>query len=221
MIRPRIALIHATPVAVDPIKQALAIGWPHAEAVNILDDSLSPDRASMSDLSEEMIERIVSLARYAGQIGSDGVLFTCSAFGPAIEQAASMLDVPVLKPNEAMFEAALGRGDNIAMIATFKPAQASMEAEFREEAARRSPNARLTTRVVEPAMEALRAGDATTHNRLVAEAAREMSAFDAIVLAHFSTARAAEAVRAATPVPVLTSPEAAVDKLQRLIGPTD
>ena len=109
MSRPRIALIHATPVAIDPIKQALAAAWPDAEPVNILDDSLSPDRASMGELSDEMIERIVALARYARKIGANGVLFTCSAFGPAIEQAASVLDVPVLKPNEAMFEAALLR----------------------------------------------------------------------------------------------------------------
>ena len=203
----------------EPIKQALAAAWPDAEAVNILDDSLSPDRAAMGDLSDEMTDRIVGLARYARQIGSDGVLFTCSAFGPAIAQAARLLDVPVLKPNEAMFEAALGRGSNIAMIATFKPAQASMEAEFSDEARRLSPDARLTTRVVEPAMEALRAGDADTHNRLVAETARAMSGYDAVVLAHFSTARAAAAVRAATPVPVLTSPDAAVDKLKRLVAP--
>ena len=92
-----------------------------------------------------------------------------------------------------------------------------MEAEFAEEARRVAPGARLSTQVVEPAMTALRAGDAATHNRLVAEAAARMPAVDAIVLAHFSTARAAQAVRAVTPVPVLTSPDAAVAKLKRLI----
>jgi Asp/Glu/hydantoin racemase len=218
MSRPRIALIHATPVAIDPIRDALAAGWPDAEPVNILDDGLSLDRAATDDLTEALTERIVSLARYARRSGADGVLFTCSAFGPAIERAAGALDIPVLKPNEAMFEAALERGANIGMIATFQPAKASMEAEFAEEARRVAPGARLTTRVVEPAMTALRAGDAATHNRLVAAAAAGMPAFDAIVLAHFSTARAAQAVRAVTDVPVLTSPDAAVAKLKRLIA---
>jgi aspartate/glutamate racemase len=218
MSRPRIALIHATPVAVDPIRDALAAGWPDAEPVNILDDSLSPDRAATPDLTDALTDRIVSLAHYARRIGANGVLFTCSAFGPAIEQAARALDIPVLKPSEAMFEAALERGANIGMIATFQPARASMEAEFAEEARRVVPAARLTTRVVEPAMTALRAGDAATHNRLVAEAAASIPACDAIVLAHFSTARAAQAVRAVTRVPVLTSPDAAVTKLKRLIA---
>jgi hypothetical protein len=219
MPRPRISLIHATLVAADPIHHAFAAGWPEAEPVNILDDSLSTDRAAMDDLTDGMTARIVFLARYARGIGSRGVLFTCSAFGPAIGRAADELDIPVLKPNEAMFEAALDRGSNIGMIATFPPAKASMEAEFAEEARRRECNARLTTVMVEPAMTALRAGDAATHNRLVAEAAASMTACDAIVLAQFSTARAAGAARSMTRIPVLTSPDTAVAKLKSLIAP--
>jgi aspartate/glutamate racemase len=92
-----------------------------------------------------------------------------------------------------------------------------MEAEFADEARRAASKARLTTRVVEPAMTALRAGDAEGHNRLVAEAARDLAKYDAIVLAHFSTSRAAGAVRTVTTVPVLTSPDAAVAKLKNLI----
>jgi aspartate/glutamate racemase len=219
MPRPRIALIHATPVAVDPVKDALAADWPEAEPVNILDDSLSVDRAAAAGITDEVSDRILDLARYARRIGADGILFTCSAFGTAIERAANLLDVPVLKPNEAMFEAAITRGGRTAMIATFKPSQATMEAEFAEEAGRLAPGARLETVVVEPAMAALRAGDAETHNRLVADAAQGLTGFDTIVLAHFSTARAAKAVRAVTAIPVLTSPDAAVSKLRRLIAP--
>jgi aspartate/glutamate racemase len=217
MSRPRIVLIHATPVAIDPIKAAFAADWPDAEPLNLMDDSLSPDRAAAGCISDELNERIVDLARYARRIGADGVLFTCSAFGSAIERAAGLLNIPVLKPNEAMFEAAIARGGRTAMIATFAPARATMEAEFAEEAERLASQAQLETVVVEPAMTALRSGDAETHNRLVAETARELDGFDTIVLAHFSTARAARSVRAVTRIPVLTSPDAAVSKLKRLI----
>jgi hypothetical protein len=148
----------------------------------------------------------------------DGILFTCSAFGTAIETAAAQLDVPVLKPNEAMFEVAIGSGRNHAMIATFAPALATMEAEFAEEAGRLASDATLTSFVVEAAMTALRGGDAETHNSLVAHKARQLAGFDTILLAHFSTSRAAAAVRAIVDVPVLTSPEAAVAKLRRLIS---
>jgi aspartate/glutamate racemase len=217
MTSPRIALIHATPVAIEPIRDALLSGWPEADVVNILEDSLSPDRASSKELTPELCERISDLGRYARKIGSDGILFTCSAFGAAIEQTAASLDIPVLKPNEAMFEEAIKAGRNNAMIATFAPAKAGMEAEFAEEAARLDPHARLTSYVVEQAMTALRTGDVDTHNRLIAEQAAALEGYDAIVLAHFSTARAAAAVREAVSIPVLTSPDAAVRKLRRLL----
>jgi hypothetical protein len=38
---PRIALIHATPVAVEPINTAFKRLWPLAETTDLLDDSLA------------------------------------------------------------------------------------------------------------------------------------------------------------------------------------
>lgn len=215
---PRITLVHATPIAMEPIRLAFAASWPEADVVNLLEDSLSPDRARQGDITDALTARIAALTRYASQIGSDAVLFTCSAFGTAIEQAATTVDIPVLKPNEAMFEAAIRRGGRTAMLYTFPPARAGMELEFREEAARMDPGAVLESILVQGAIEAVRAGDGEAHNRLVAEAAAGLEGFDSIVLAHFSTARALPAVRAVTDIPVLSSPDAAIDKLKRLLG---
>jgi Asp/Glu/hydantoin racemase len=215
---PRIVLIHAVAVAMGPIAEAFARDWPAARLVNLLEDSLSPDRARDAELSPAMTARILDLCRYARSTGADAVLYTCSAFGPAIEAAARETSIPVLKPNEAMFEAALAHGARIGMLATFPPSVATMEAEFREEAARTRADARLETILVELALDALKAGDAPAHNALVAARAPELAASDAIVLAHFSTSRAAEAVRARVARPVLTSPDAAVAKLKRLLA---
>ena len=216
--RQRIVLLHATPVAVDPVKAAFAELWPEPELVNLLDDSLSPDRAKTPDLTEALVERFVAFGRYGYSTGADAILVTCSAFGPAIEQMAAELPIPVLKPNEAMFHAAVAQGSNIAMVATFRPAVVTMEAEFDEYVAQSGANAKLTTIVVEPAMTALRAGDAETHNRLIAEQAEALAGFDTIMLAHFSTSRAQPALSARIDVPVLSAPGAAVLRLRELIG---
>ena len=213
----RIALIHAVTVAIDPVRDAFAELWPEAATVNILDDSLSPDRARDADLTPEMHRRIGELGRYALGIGAEGVLYTCSAFGPAIEAFAGMAGPPVLRPNEAMFAEALAAGRRIGMLATFGPSVASMETEFRAAAAGR--DAAIETVLVEDAMAALRRGDSEAHDRLLAEAAPRLSGCDAVMLAQFSTSRARPAGEAALECPVLTAPGAAVSALRRRLTP--
>ncbi len=117
-----------------------------------------------------------------------------------------------------MFDEALATGRRIAMLATFPPSVAGMEAEFRAQAG--ASGAALTTVCAPDAMTAARRGDMATHNALLAEAARRMDAqgFDAVMLAQFSMAPACEAVQAAVRCPVLTSPGSAVRKLRRLLS---
>lgn len=212
---PRIALIHATPAAVEPIVAAFAASWPAAELVNILDDSLSKDRARDGALSPAMIQRFDTLADYALSLGAEGILFTCSAFGPAIEQVASRLSVPVLKPNEAMFAEALATGQRINMLATFAPSIASMEEEFKGEAAKAGVKATLRSVFVPGALDALQAGRQEEHVTRIVDIARVLNDCDAIVLAQFSMAPAAAALGPLVSVPILTSPSSAVAMLKR------
>lgn len=216
---PRIALIHATPAAVDPIVEEFAAAWPTAELVNILDDSLSKDRARDGRLTAAMERRFDVLADYGLSLGADAILFTCSAFGPAIERVASRLAVPVLKPNEAMFAEALTSGRRIGMLATFAPSIASMEEEFQADAARAGATVELRTLLVPGALEALSAGRPDEHAQRIVEAVRALDECDAIMLAQFSMAPVAAALRQVVTRPVLTSPASAVAKLKdRLQG---
>jgi Asp/Glu/hydantoin racemase len=214
---PRIALIHAVTVAMAPVHDAFRRMWPEAECVDILDTSLSRDREREGRLTEKMTGRFLLLAKYAEDNGADGILFTCSAFGEAIEAAAEKVRIPVLKPNEAMFAAALAAGKRLGMLATFEPSVAGMEAEFRDIAGAAGSSAALDSYCVAGAMAALQSGDGATHDRLLVEAAPRFADRDAVLLAHFSTSRAAEAVQAALKCPVLTAPGAAVAALKRQI----
>jgi len=214
----RIALIHAVTVAMEPVAEAFRLLWPEAQCCNILDDSLSLDRERDGVLTEAMRRRILVLAEYGAAIGADGILFTCSAFGEAIEAAAARLAIPVLKPNEAMFEASLATGGHIGMLATFAPSVGSMESEFREMAATNGKRAAIETYCVPGAMAALKAGEGAEHDQLIAQAAPRFADCDTVLLAHFSTARAARAVSAIIDRPVLTSPGSAVVKLKAILS---
>lgn len=207
----RITLIHALKHSIAPIEVAFGRLWPDASLMNLLDDSLSRDLARDGALTPGMTERFLSLGRYARGTGADGILFTCSAFGPCIEAVARELaPIPVLKPNEAMIEDAVAMGGRIGLLATFGPTLESMPPEF-------PAGTRIERSLADGALAALDRGDAAEHDRLAAAAAERIKACDVIALAQFSLARAADAVHAATGRPVLTTPDSAVRKLKRLL----
>lgn len=220
MAQPRIALVHATPVAIEPIVTAFREMWPEARITNLLEDSLSADLAAEGRLDAKMIERFVSLARYARGCGADAILFTCSAFGPAIEAAQRALDIPVLKPNEAMLEEALAAGARIGLLATFVPSIPALKAELEQMARRKGLTIEVLTHTLPDALAALHAGRADEHDRLIAEAAESLGACDALILGQFSMASAARLIPARTGRKVLTSPAAAVTQLRRLLHHT-
>ena len=217
----RIALIHATALAVEPIAAAFGRHWPQARRMNLLDDSLSVDRAEAGELTPAMTRRFVDLARYARRAGCDAILFTCSAFGPAIEAAAAAVDVPTLKPNEAMFDEALARcpaaGGMLGLIATFEPSLAPMAAELMDKARQRGARVELRTAFAPEAMQDLAEGRAQQHHQKIAVAARALRDCDVVMLAQFSMAAAVPAVQAELSGPVLSSPDCAVLALRKRI----
>jgi hypothetical protein len=213
----RIALIHATPVAMPPVSDAFQQGWPEAETLNLLDDALSRDLARSGKLDATMMQRIASLAAYAVSTGIDGILYTCSAFGEAIAAVQRQAKFPVLKPNAAMFEQAIQSGARVGLLATFEPSVPSMRQEFVDMATAQGTPMTLETACAPDAMAALAAGDAATHDRLIAEAAPQLASCEIVMLAQFSMARALPAVQQVIGGTVLTSPASAVAKLKAVL----
>jgi Asp/Glu/hydantoin racemase len=210
----RIALIHAVRLAVPPVEDAFQRHWPQAERINLLDDALSVDRDRAGALSAELAARISALADYAVSAGAAGILYTCSAFGAAIDAVKARLRIPVLKPNEAMFAEALARGPRLGLLATFPASVGSMAQELEALA----PGAALETACVPQALAALQAGDGAQHDALLAAVAPRLGHCDALMLAQFSTARARDAVAKAVRCPVLASPESAVLAMRAALG---
>lgn len=213
---PRIVLIHATRLAIEPIEAAFSTQWPEAEAISILEEALSIDRSRSDFLGPDFFTRIGWLTDYGEKLGARGILFTCSSFTSAIEHAATLAKVPVLKPNEAMFEDAMDFEGPIALVHTFAPAAAGMVEEFHSQ--RGDLQVDMQAVFCEGALSALSAGDAEGHDRLIAECVAGLGRFKAIAFAQFSMARAAALSRKRTEVPILTSPESAVEKMKSRVG---
>ena len=212
---PRIALIHALSHSVDPINAVMASEWPEAVRMNLLDDSLSADLASSGrGLDETMHKRFQDLADYAVSTGAEGILFTCSAFGPCIEAVARRYPhIPVLKPNEAMIADAENATGPVGLIATFGPTLESMPAEF-------PATVDVRFALATGALDALNRGDAQRHDELIAEQAAILSAAgcNTIALAQFSMARARGACEKISGKQVMTTVHSAVLELKRRLS---
>lgn len=204
----RIFLIHALRDSVELARAAMARGWPEAQVANLLDDSLSADLTRAGALDAAMIARFVRLGRYAHDQGAEGILFTCSAFGAAIEAVAADLPIPVLKPNESAFRAALRHGKRIGLLVTFEGSLAPLTAELRAMA---GDALDLHAQIVPGALAALQTGDGAAHDALIAQTASRLPAINALVLGQFSMARAAGAIAR---TPLYTTPDAAVAELK-------
>ena len=210
-------MIHAVTTAIPPILQAFREGWPEAEVSNLLDDDLMPAYRRDGGLSVGIARRIRELALYAARTGADGILFTCSVFTAVEDLAKRLVSIPLLKPDEAMVAAALDSGKRIGVVATNPPAAPAAEAQLKSAASARGMEIEVVSALADGAIAAMNAGDPATRDRLIAEAAANLSpAVEVICLAQVSMALARAEVQARVHVPVLTSPATAVARLKAI-----
>jgi hypothetical protein len=159
---------------------------------------------------------------YAKGTGCSGILFTCSAFGPAIEAAAAATGLPTFKPNEAMFAQALAQSSaqqvRLGLVATFEASIPSMSAELMTLAARHGKTIDLRSVFVPEAMQDLAQGRTDQHHQKVALAARQLADCGVVMLAQFSMAAAQPLAQAGLKCPVLSSPDCAVLALRKAMN---
>ena len=215
---PHIFLFSVHKDAMDAAVRAFTADWPEARISNLLDDSLFAWVREAGGVVPEMYEVFRNLTRHMVARGADGILFTCSAFRQVIDACIEEFELPILKPNDAMIEKALDAGSRIAVMATVGPTIPSISVEIQEIAAARKQRVHLTPYVVDHAFDALASGDATTHDRLVSERARDITDCDAIVLAQFTLSRAVPAVQAVNKTPIYNSPGAAVARMREMLS---
>lgn len=214
---PKIYLCHAAAVAIDPIVASFRTNWREARLANLLEESWMPDLADDGKLTDTMIERFVMIGHYCVKAGADAILFTCSAFGPAIDEVRRQLKIPVLKPNEAMYDELTKKNCSASLLATFQPSIPSMVTEIHDTAKANGTKIQLNTQLVEGALAALQSNKPDEHNRLIAERAAQQQC-DVIAFAQFSMAPALKLAAARVKMPILTTPDSAVAKLKTMLA---
>ena len=215
-----LALIHTSATLV-PVFAALCNKFiPGVKIFNIADDSLIKNTIACGALTPDTARRVVGYARSAEEAGADYIMFTCSSIGRAVETAAGLVNVPVLRVDQPMAAMAVEKGNRIGIIATLSTTLDPTTDLVRRNAAQMDKKIELFPQLCEGAFEALMAGDAETHDKLVGDALKAMSeTVDVIVLAQASMARVVEANPSlAEKLPILASPSIAMEYLSKIFN---
>jgi Asp/Glu/hydantoin racemase len=214
----RIFLVHPTLLAMPPVDQAFKTLWPEATILNVLDESLYNDIPQDGKLAPEIYTRLANLFRHCEASGADGIVFSGSTFGPAVDVARQAVEIPVLRIEEAMMDDAAARGGSILLVCTQKRAQPVVRGTLDAAAKQAGKSVQITELWVAGARDALNKGDTDAHDRMIAEQSAAAGDFDQIVFGMMSMAPAKVKMPPALARKVLTSGEAAVARMRKLTG---
>jgi Asp/Glu/hydantoin racemase len=214
-----LGLIHTSATLVPVFQQLCQEALPGVAVFNIVDDSLIKNVIHCGELTSATARRVVDYVGSAEAAGADFIMVTCSSIGAAVETAATLSGVPVLRVDQPMADAAVQKGRRIGVIATLPTTLQPTSDLVKRRAAAAGKEIELTSRLCEGAFEALMSGDAATHDRLVAAALKELSSqTDVIVLAQASMARVVNSLpEEDKKVPILASPPLAIQYLASIL----
>jgi Asp/Glu/hydantoin racemase len=213
-----LGLIHTSATLV-PVFQKLCSDYlPGINVFNIVDDSLIKDVITRNELTKLTSRRVVDHVASAEAAGADFILVTCSSIGAAIEAAAGLTGVPVLRVDQPMADLAVRTGKKIGVIATLPTTLGPTSDLVKRRAAIAGKVIELTSRLCEGAFEALMGGQPEKHDEMVAKALVELSAeVDVILLAQASMSRVVDGLPDAEKrIPILASPALAIQHIADL-----
>lgn len=215
MTKKTVYAIHTGPVLVDVIRSLAKELMPGVRVVNVVEDGLLAQVREAGQLTTAVTRRLVGYGVMAAGSGADAILNCCSSVGEAAELLQRVVDIPVIRIDDAMARQAVKLGSRIAVVATLATTLDPTRRLIARRANESGREVRLTSYVVDGAFDKLLAGDGVGHDVLVNEAIdRAMLENDVIVLAQGSMARLVAARKAGGQVPVLTSPRAGVESLR-------
>jgi Asp/Glu/hydantoin racemase len=220
---PTVALIHATPAAMAPAVAAFGERFPEADLWHLLDDRLVSDAERAGGLVPPLRRRMLSLIGHALSGGADGVLLTCSMYGPVARLATQLWDRPVAGSDEAMYQRVMAeRPARVAVLGSLETAVADSTGRLRQILAEagEGQGTEVLGVLCPGAAAAAMAGDDQALLASLRSAAEPLAGrVDVLLLGQYSLTGVHARLEAALEVPVWSPPHLAAELLRRRLGP--
>lgn len=214
----RVVMIHTSPVSLEDLKALCREIIPEAEVFHIIDDSLLDEVKKHGGLTPGIIGRMNNYVRQAASLNPDLIFNQCSSVGEAFDLARRQVTCKTLKIDEPMAEKAVALGSRIAVVATVASTMKPSCDLIRKTAGQMGRKVTVDEYLVDGALDVLmKEKNQEKHNKLCLEAIRKATAeHDVVVLAQGSMTVLLPWLQD-MPVPVLTSPRMAVERVKELL----
>ena len=215
----KLAIIHTTPVTIEPLKKLAEKYLTNYEVVNFLDDTILPCLLSTGGNIEKIEHKLIQYSIFAKEAEADIILFACSSVGEVAIKAEQKVAIPVVRIDEAMAEQAVHQGNKIAVIATLSTTLNPTVALLKQKADQFNKNNQILTVLADEAYSALMEGDKERHDTILAnEISRLAEVSDVVVLAQASMARVLAHLSEEVKVKCLTSPELGIQRILEVMN---
>lgn len=211
--QPKVAFIHATWAAAEPITAAVRQELPDAVLWHLLDDRLQED-ALTDGMSTTLHERMLHLIDHAVSGGADAVQLTCSMYASVVATARQRWDLPIFGPDEALQQAVREYdAQEVRLLFSWPQACADGTQRMKDAVA---PTALVVRGVVaEGAATAVADRDEQRLLEALADAAGDREDGVVIALGQYSLSPVSAVLAQRLDMPVLTGPALAAQQLRR------
>lgn len=211
----KIGVIHATSVAVNPLMKYFEKLYPDIEILNFVDEALLKYADQNGNVSPKGLRRFENMVSMAVEAEVDGILIACSVYCQFESVFKKFVEIPLSAIDGPMIHGALEKGGKIGILATTPAALPVTEKQIRMSG---GEEMEVTGAVVSGAMEKLKKGDVSAHDKLIIEKIEELlKECGCVVLCQLSMARVKESLKPDIADKVFTSPETGIENLVKLI----
>lgn len=214
----KIAIIQTSLVSHKYLNEQLKIKAPLVKVINIIDDSLLSEVSSNGGITSGIINRMCKYFDSATSLGVDLIVNQCSSVGEAAEIASKTVNVPVLRIDEPMAQAAVRLGRTIGVVATVSSTIEPSCNLIKRESERANKVVEIIPYLVDGALDVLFKDGQEKHNELVVKTIRKCeNECDVIVLAQGSMIIVLPDIHGIKK-PVLTSPDLCIQRIVEILG---
>jgi Asp/Glu/hydantoin racemase len=221
MTQKTLAVLHTSFVFIniEPVFKSLFEEYlPDVRIIDFVDSDVLAAVNRDGGINASHIQRMTYLAKSAEASGADLIFSACSSLGPSMDTARQLVNVPIIKIDDAMTQRAVELGSRIGVMATVPTTLKPTIDLIQEKAQAAGKSVETQPYLCKGAFDVLMSGERDRHDQMVLAGAQELAPqVDLIVLAQASMSRLAPMLSKEVGKEVLGSPRLAVNYVKNLL----